>query len=213
MLIYKIANDLNNKVYIGQTTQTLAGRTKNYLRDTKYAKVNRPIVNAMRKYGFERFKFEIIVDNIESKSKMDELEREYISKFNSCDSRFGYNVELGGNSVGKHAESTKKKISQAQLGEKNHMYGKSGKLNPRSISVIDITTGKIYGSAMEASRELNLEFSHICSNARGERGSTGNHIFRYIRGAFELIELVDSIVKVKSEVTKNLVKPEYRSVL
>ena len=30
MIIYKITNEINDKIYIGQTTQTLNGRIKNY---------------------------------------------------------------------------------------------------------------------------------------------------------------------------------------
>ena len=92
----------------------------------------------------------------------------------------GYNIELGGNSIGKHSEETKRKISEAQLGEKNHMYGKRGELNATSKKVIELTTGKIYNSAMLAADNLQLEFSHVCSVARGDRGSHKGYVFRYL---------------------------------
>ena len=60
------------------------------------------------------------------------------------------------------------------------MYGKCGELNKSSKTVIDITTGKVYGSAMIAAKENGLNFSHICACARGTRGSTGGKIFRYL---------------------------------
>lgn len=37
----------------------------------------------MQKYGFENFKFEILVDNIETQEEMDILETKYISEFNT----------------------------------------------------------------------------------------------------------------------------------
>ena len=36
---------------------------------------------------------------------------------------FGYNIQNGGN-VNKHTEESKRKMSEAQKGEKSHMYGK-----------------------------------------------------------------------------------------
>ena len=119
----------------------------------------------MKDYGFENFKFEILEDNIQSKKKLDERERFFILKYKSYKDDFGYNVEMGGSGKGKHPESVKEKISKAQIGEKNHMYGKTGYKNPTSKQVIDLTSGKIYGSACEASRILKLCFSHICSVA------------------------------------------------
>ena len=80
----------------------------------------------------------------------------------------------------KHSEETKRKISEAQLGEKNHMYGKRGELNATSKKVIELTTGKIYNSAMLAADDLQLEFSHVCSVARGDRGSHKGYVFRYL---------------------------------
>nr|DAJ19309.1 MAG TPA: intron associated endonuclease [Siphoviridae sp. ctEup56] len=182
MLIYKITNTINNKIYIGQTTQTLSERIHNYKSEVKFYKGNpRPIILAMRKYGFENFCFEIVEDNIQTKEELDEREIYYI-KFFDCqiENRKGYNLENGGNSVGKHPESVKKKIGLAQIGPKNHMYGKCGELNKTSKTVIDITTGKVYGSAMIAAKENGLNFSHICACARGTRGSTGGKIFRYL---------------------------------
>lgn len=180
MLIYKISNDVNDKVYIGQTTRKLKERIEDYKKETKYKSDSRPIIRAMSKYGFKHFKFEILSDNIETKEEMDKLEIQYIKDYHSLITENGYNIELGGNSIGKHSEETKRKISEAQLGEKNHMYGKRGELNATSKKVIELTTGKIYNSAMLAADDLQLEFSHVCSVARGDRGSHKGYVFRYL---------------------------------
>lgn len=180
MLIYKISNDVNDKVYIGQTTRKLKERIEDYKKETKYKSDSRPIIRAMSKYGFKHFKFEILSDNIETKEEMDKLEIQYIKDYHSLITENGYNIELGGNSIGKHSEETKRKISEAQLGEKNHMYGKKGKLNVTSKKIIELTTGKIYGSASLAADDLQLSFSHVCSVARGERGSHKGYVFRYL---------------------------------
>ena len=179
MVIYKITNTENDKIYIGQTTKTLNERKRGYKNDVRFAKVCRPIIAAMRELGMDKFSFESIYET-DSKADLDLKEKEYIKKYNSANPEHGYNVELGGNSIGKHAEYTKKAISEVQMGPKNHMYGKTGYDSHSSKEVIDLGNLKRYGSACVAAEELNLEFSHVCSVARGERGSTGNRVFRYI---------------------------------
>lgn len=49
-----------------------------------------------------------------------------------------------------------------------------------SQSIIELTTGKTYESANLASKDLNLHPAHVCGVARGERGSTGGYVFRYM---------------------------------
>lgn len=88
--IYKITNTINNKVYIGQTTQTVETRWKQHQRSSltkKYA-----LYYAMRKYGIDNFKIETLeqCDNKE----LDEKEIEWIAFYNSY--RDGYNMTLGG---------------------------------------------------------------------------------------------------------------------
>lgn len=192
MLIYKITNTVNGKIYIGQTTKSLSERKRGYWIEYKYKTANcRLIIKAMKKYGFGKFIFEVLKEDILSKEEMDDLERFYIQKFNSTNKSVGYNIELGGNSVGKHAESTKLKISIAQQGSKNHMFGKTGKLSPSSKPIIDLTTGKIYDSATEFCK-LNdwpiSEVPFICKCCTGQRMSTKGRVFRRIKnGEIEIL--------------------------
>lgn len=212
MLIYKITNNQNNKVYIGQTTRTLKERIHNYKNEVKWHPNSRPIIRAMVKYGFDCFKFEILKDNIQSKEELDILERYYIKKYQSLVSEQGYNVELGGNSVGKHSEETKKKISQSQLGEKNHMFGKKGSQNVTSKKIVELTTGKIYGSASLAAEDLNINFSHVCAVARGKRGSHKGYVFRYLDENNIPIQN-SSFAQIKFKSIKEKILPEYKYLI
>ena len=99
-LIYKHANTLNGKVYIGQTKQTITARWGNGLgyfaerEDSVFAK-------AIKKYGWNNFTHEIIEDNIESQDKANEREIFWIKHYNSYigfSNPNGYNMTLGGNS-------------------------------------------------------------------------------------------------------------------
>lgn len=208
MLIYKITNDINNKVYIGQTTRTLKERIRNYYNEVKWKPESRPIISAMSKYGIEHFHFEIIKDNISTKQELDAEERKFIQLYQSLTSQNGYNVELGGNSNGKHSQETKRKISEAQLGNKNHMYGKKGELNITSKKVVELTTGKIYGSASLAAEELNLNFSHVCAVARGVRGSHKGYVFRYLDKNGNPIQ-DSNFAKIKFKKVINNILPEF----
>lgn len=212
MLIYKITNTVNNKVYIGQTTRSLEERIEDYRKDTRYRPNSRPIIRAMAKYGFSKFSFSILEDNIQTKEEMDQKERMYIQQFHSLTNENGYNIELGGNSVGKHSEQTKQKISQAQLGSKNHMYGKKDELNHSSKKVIELTTGRIYGSASLAAEELNINFSHVCAVARGDRGSHKGYVFRYLDENNQPIQ-TNNFAKIKFKTVQDNILPQYKHLI
>lgn len=93
MLIYKITNTVNNKIYIGLTTATLRQRWLNHKHCIKSDP--RHLYASMRKYGVDKFTIEEIdrADNLEDLGK---LEAYYIEKFNSRDPNIGYNISAGG---------------------------------------------------------------------------------------------------------------------
>ncbi len=93
MLIYKITNVITNKVYIGQTTKTLSERIQNH-HNSMVSNVNTHLYNAMRKYGWDNFKFEIIAE-AQTQQELDELETYYIQLYDSIQN--GYNMTPGGN--------------------------------------------------------------------------------------------------------------------
>ena len=75
-LIYKYTNNINGKIYIGQTRQQLQKRHDKYLQqlnDHTY------FHRALKKYGIENFTLEIIEDNIPLE-QLDEKEIYWIKK-------------------------------------------------------------------------------------------------------------------------------------
>lgn len=91
--IYKITNDINNKIYIGKTNLTVEERFKQHCKDSiKPRCEERPLYNAMNKYGTEHFK----IEKIEECSSQLASDREiyWISYFNSFND--GYNATKGG---------------------------------------------------------------------------------------------------------------------
>lgn len=117
MIIYKITNKLNGKVYIGQTIQSLKERWSKH----KGTKTCKALGSAIIKYGPDAFDVEVLKE-CSSYEEMNALEKSYIQEYSSLYPN-GYNLTTGGNN-GQHVEETKKKISEAQKGQKNHMYGK-----------------------------------------------------------------------------------------
>ena len=85
--IYIIKNDINDQVYIGQTSRNITIRWKEHVRGS-----NSLLHNAIHKYGIEHFWIEEIEQCDDS--LLDDRERFWISKYNSFDN--GYNATLGG---------------------------------------------------------------------------------------------------------------------
>jgi group I intron endonuclease len=127
MIIYKITNTINNKVYIGQTIVKLSDRISGHYADSKRdrkTKCKTKISKAISKYGFENFHFEII-DKASSQEELNEMEEKYIKMYNSNIDEYGYNLLSGGHQNGKHSEETKAKISAwLKANPINHWLGK-----------------------------------------------------------------------------------------
>lgn len=129
-LIYKTTNLINGKIYIGQTT-----RIDNFT-DNKYLGSGNLIVKAIKKYGKENFKSEMIC-YCSSQEKLNEEEQFNICKFNSTFPD-GYNLSSGAGQGGKHHHSTKEKFRTIMTGKrtgKNHpMFGKPGPMTGKKLS-------------------------------------------------------------------------------
>lgn len=91
--IYKITNDINGKVYIGKTEQTIEKRWKQHINDSNKTHFqNRPLYRAIKKYGIEHFYIEQIEEC--SHNIVNDREIYWIEYYGSF--KFGYNATLGG---------------------------------------------------------------------------------------------------------------------
>lgn len=109
MIIYKITNRINNKIYIGQTTQELKTRWRSHNTNSNCS----VLYNAIQKYGPENFTIEEI-DGANSLSELNYLEEHYIY-INDSMTPNGYNIKKGGNNK-RIPEETKIKIGNANRG-------------------------------------------------------------------------------------------------
>ena len=108
------------KVYVGITSQKDVNRRwqngLGYRTQTRFYR-------AIKKYGWNNIEHRVLFRGL-SKKEAEKIETCLISLFKSNCPAHGYNIENGGNCTNTHSEETKRKISEAQMGEKNHMYGK-----------------------------------------------------------------------------------------
>ena len=96
MIIYKVTNLVNQKIYIGQSINSLEHRRSEHYKDSK--RTDRPTVyfhKALLKYGYANFKWEVI-EELDSLDLLNEREIYWISFYNSIAPN-GYNMINGGN--------------------------------------------------------------------------------------------------------------------
>lgn len=88
-IIYKYTNRINGKVYIGQTINESVRKSSH-----KHCNGKCYFHNAIQKYGYDNFNYEII-ERLDEQL-LDEREIYWISFYKSNNSSFGYNLTSGG---------------------------------------------------------------------------------------------------------------------
>lgn len=91
--IYKITNQINGKVYIGKTLNTIQERWREHCSDYKKERCEkRPLYRAINKYGVENFTIEQVEEC--SPKVASEREKYWIEQYGSF--KYGYNATVGG---------------------------------------------------------------------------------------------------------------------
>lgn len=127
MIIYKVTNKINGKIYIGQSSKT----------DPLYYGSGPIIIKSIKKYGKDNF-IRIILEECETKEESNIREIFWIKYFNSTNRNIGYNISNGGNG-GNLGPIVNKKISDLNKGLilVKDKYGNNTSVykdNPRYIS-------------------------------------------------------------------------------
>lgn len=89
--VYLIKNVHNDKVYVGVTKRDPKIRWQEHLRDEH----NNLLKEDMKTFGETSFTFELI-DTAKDCVELSRKEQYWISKFNACNTKFGYNKSIGG---------------------------------------------------------------------------------------------------------------------
>lgn len=107
-IVYKHTNKTNGKCYIGITGRSDPKRR--WGGGSGYVQ-NKHFYSAIRKYGWDGFKHEIIAD-VPTLEEAYAMEKELIAKYDSANPERGYNQDLGGNGPGKMSETTIRKHAE-----------------------------------------------------------------------------------------------------
>lgn len=92
--IYKITCNVNKKIYIGYTKNP-ESRWKGHKHVAKNVlKQKSKLYNAMRKYGIDKFNFELIYESEDMTHCKEVMEPKFILEYNSIEN--GYNIAPGG---------------------------------------------------------------------------------------------------------------------
>lgn len=148
-VVYLIVNKVNGKMYVGQTINTVEKRFGDHSRQ------NSVIGRAIRKYGKENFRCEVL-KRCASKAEMDAWEKFFIAAI-CCKIPFGYNVSDGGGGVAgrKHTDEERAKITVAKKGK--HPTKKT------RAKIATTLTGR------------SLSSEHIARIAAAQRGEKNNN--------------------------------------
>lgn len=94
--IYSFTNLINGKKYIGSTIVSPEKRYSQHIYNAFHDNVhqyNYPLYQAIRKYGLENFKFEILEKKETTEDEIRQIEKEYIIKYNTI-TPYGYNQTI-----------------------------------------------------------------------------------------------------------------------
>lgn len=201
-IVYKATNIVTGASYIGVTTRGLAERRSQH--KSAALKHKRPGIafhNAIRKYGFDAFRFEVMKEFVKYEDAL-AYEIEMIAKL--CPR---YNSTVGGQgALGyRHTPENIAKMSASKKGQPGYWKGK--KLLPHVVEnlrkvhasradkervlplgpksqmrrVVCLDDGKEYESTRAAAKAYGLCASSICTvcNRSEKRLTAGGRVFRY----------------------------------
>lgn len=164
----------SNKVYIG-----IAKDVKHRWRgDGSGYKGSNRIYYAIKKYGWDNFKHDIIATNL-TREEACEMEIDLINKYHSTDPKYGYNLREGG----QHGTLSPESIEKLKTSLKGHpVSDKVRKLlaEINQIPIICIETKEIFESAVAAADKMSLCRTSVSRAARGKQDTCGGYHFAWL---------------------------------
>lgn len=198
-IIYLHKNKINNKVYIGQTTQSTKERWKN----GKGYKQCYYFNNAIKKYGWNNFEHIILEQGDWTQEEANLKEQFYINLYDSTNIDKGYNITIGGNNtispnalpkaiewMQNHPDFGLARANDMLKWQKEHpeqvkeqrKNAQKKMAEARKKKVICIETGVIYESATEAAKQnKGATQGKICMVCRGQRKTSGGLHWQYVK--------------------------------
>lgn len=174
--VYCHTNKINNKKYIGITSQKVEERWRNgkgYSTQPKF-------YNAICKYGWDNFTHEILISGLDEQEAI-ELEINLIKSFNTI--KNGYNTYSGGN-VTHHSTETKQKIRHSHQGMKMTAQAcdniRKAKIEKTGQKVKCVETNRIYLSLGEAARDTGIDKTSLSRCCHGKQITAGKYHWVFV---------------------------------
>ena len=172
--IYITTNLVNGKKYLGQRKYSKGWES--------YLGSGVAFKKALKKYGKENFKREIIIE-AETAEELNQFEKELSIKYDVVNSDNWYNLCYGdGVTTGYvFSEESKRKMSEKAKGrysgEKNPMYGRCGKNAPSARAVYIAELEKYFDTIKECAAFIGVAPSNVSAVLSGKRKTVhGYHI-------------------------------------
>lgn len=203
--VYIHTNNLNNKKYIGITSEKNPSRRwghngHGYLHKKEGKYCQEAMANAIVKYGWENFSHEIIAQGL-SQEEAFTMEQELIKKYKTNKPKYGYNIENGGKSHkispktiekirkkhirAKRSEETRKRISESNKGKQYNDDSKEKMSEAHSIpkhEPLEVAPNFMYNEEPCKCVETGICY-HSISNAAKSVGSYTSNIGKCLQGA------------------------------
>lgn len=128
--VYLITNLVNDKKYVGITHNSIEHRFQEHLQKSRMESSNWILHRALRKYGQDNFKLELLEDNV-PKDIIGERENYYINLYDSLN--HGYNMTAGGAGISGYTftkECVKARTKKIITPERNAKISKALKGKP-----------------------------------------------------------------------------------
>jgi len=157
--IYRAFDTTNSKSYVGQTWSSLEKRKTAHL-------------TAKRKYYFHHALFSrpdafhwTIIATAETQEELDAAEKRFVSELNTLHPN-GYNLQDGGQGIGKPCEETRRKMSIARKGKK---FGPMSERGRKNLSIAHLgKTSPWKGKIMSAEYREKLSKAKLGKKASAE---------------------------------------------
>lgn len=190
--IYKFTNIINEKVYIGFTSN-IENRYKSHKNKSKYGK--NKFYCAIRKYGWNNFKFEVIFQSKDCDYVLKEMENFFIVEYDSCQN--GYNQTLGGEGTlgWKCPIEIRKKMSASKQG---HIPWNKGKTNVYSEEWLK---NKSINNIFRTLKKTKKHKENISKALKGRKQSE-SHKLNSSMGRSKIYHMIDP--NGKSIIIKNM---------
>ena len=208
--IYKITNDINDKIYIGQTINSIEYRFRSHINETNNSDKQNKFHQALLELGINHFKVEQIEEC--PNEQLNEREQYWIQYYDSVNN--GYNTSWGG-STGNHYNRQKLLklwndglniqkihdligidrgllasilrqlgISDEEIKQRHYIANRTQSKN-RAVYQINYLTGDIikqWERIMDIERELKINHTAIvnCCNLKPQVKTAGGFTWRYV---------------------------------